>query len=333
MAHGIKERDFVFGLQGQGNDWHKLTQEKPGPLTKELFPIMTPVEIQTVTGIALPWQILISADDNQTCGNPYNPKTFGVILPQEAWDTVTSALAGTHFTVERVGMLWDRSFWFVSVFLEELKEVCVNGTRFQLNFSGGLDGNDSPQGELTNIRAVCWNTISASRATGEYLFKVRQTIHSKDRLAKAEAEIEKAVGMAKVFNSVMEQMGNTSCTVDKARCAYAGEVARRGGDFRVKTTKKGEERESRARNTVDELTTLFQSGAGNSGSTRADVLNGFTQFMTRGRDGSKKNIWAQVGTSEFGGNATRKAEFFTLVSNDGRFGELVEEGKEALAIV
>jgi hypothetical protein len=336
MSHGIdNKRCFVYGLQGQGTDWHGLTQERPAPLTRELFPTVREEVLQTASGIVLPqWKILIANDDNQACGNPFNPNTFGYILPARAMEMVEAALAGTNYTVERMGMLWDRSFWFASIALDELKAVARKGESYQLNFSGGLDGNNSPQGELSHIRAVCWNTISASRRTGDYLFKIRQTINSGNRLDEAKAEVEKTVGMAKIFNETLAQLESTPCTVDIARFAYAGEVAQRGGDFKVNVSKKtGEEKENRARNTVNELVTLFQTGAGNHGDTRADLLNGFTQLLTRGRKDSKKNIWSQVASSEFGCNADRKAEFLGTITDEDSFSEMIDQGKEALATV
>jgi hypothetical protein len=296
-----------------------------------MFPEMEEQEVMTKGGVILPYKILIAKDDGQPCGPCFNPKSFGYILPSVAWGMVEEALLGTDYTVERIGMLWNRSFWFVSVSLDELKAIAKKGENFQLNFSGGLDGNASPQGELSHIRAVCWNTISASRRTGEYLFKIRQTSHSHDKLADAKAEVEKAVGMATLFNKTIEQLANTACSVDTARFAYAGEIARHGGDFRITKTKKGEERENRSRNTVVELVNLFENGDGNNGESMADLLNGFTQLHTRGRKETKKNIWTQVASSEFGTAADRKADFLNVICDTGDFELMVGEGKEALA--
>jgi len=332
MSHGISnERCFVYGLQGQGTDWHGLTTEKPSPLTRELFPLMEESEIQTKGGLVLPWRILLAKDDGKPCGGPFNPKSFGYILPQQAWDMVMESLAGTNFTVERLGMLWDRSFWFVSISLDELKDIARKGEMFRLNFSGGLDGNDSPQGELSHIRAVCWNTISASRNAGEYLFKVRQTIHSKDRLESAKSEVERAVGLAALFNKTLGQLEEEPCKVEWARFAYAGNLVQHNADFVIGKGKDGKPKGNRARNTVAELMDLFSNGAGNNGETRADLLNGFTQYFTRGRKDSKRDAWSILASSEFGGNADRKAEFMGCLIDDGKWTSMVEAGEKALA--
>lgn len=332
MSHGITNlRDFVYGIEGQGTDWHGLTKERPAPLTPQLFPEMEESQILLPNGNILPWRVLVAKDDGQPCGMPFNPKSFGYILPQIAWARIEEALEGTNYTVERMGMLWDRSFWFVSVSLDEFKEIARPGENFQLNFSGGLDGNTSPQGELSHIRAVCWNTISASRRSGKYLFKIRQTSHSKDKLEQAKSEVEEAVGMAALFNKVLTSLEEKECSVDVARLAYAGELARHNADFTIGKNKDGSARENRARNTVDELVELFRGGDGNHGETRADLLNGMTQMFTRGRKETKKNVWSIVASSEFGGNADRKANFMNVISDDDEFSLLLNEGKEALA--
>ena len=332
MSHGIIEtRDFVYGCTAE-TDWHGLTKEKPAPVGPELFPAMHPVEVVTIDGTKIGRSVLIAADDGKRCGDVFNPETFGFILPQNAWGMVARALTGTKYAVERVGMLWDRSFWFVSVNLTELTSIARPGEKFYLNFSGGLDGSKSPQGELGSLRAVCGNTINLSRETGERLFKIKQTSESQGRLDKAAAEIEKACGMARVFNATMASLESKPATVSDARNVYAGEVIARGGNFKTSTNRvSGTPRESRSLNMVNDLVTLFQRGDGNHGATRADILNGFTQRMTRGGAAdTDKNPWTAFASSDFGTNSTRKAEFFATVADDDRFANMVEIGAEAL---
>lgn len=341
MSHGIETtRDFVLGI-GENRDWHGLTQKRE-KLGRSSFPEFTPHFIEA-NGKRLPWQVLMTEDDGGVCGAPFNPDSFGYILPQKAFDLVTEALSGTGFTVERVGMLWNRSFWFVSVSLDELKTVSREGEAFRLNFSGALDGSDSPQGELGHIRAVCWNTISLSRASGKRLFRIRQSKNSFSKLDQAKADVEAAVGMAAVFNKTLDSLKSKPATELQARQAFAGEVARaivktQGGDlkeaFATGTTKSGAKRESRALGQVDDLVSLFQSGDGNKGESRADILNGFTQLHTRGgMADSTKNPWKAIASSEFGNGAERKARFLTTLENEKEFKGLLSDGKTALALV
>ena len=291
---------------------------------------MTP-HVLTLNEKPTRWSVLCADDDGQPCGGPFDPTTFGYILPQNAWSRVIAALEGTHFTVERLGMLWNRSFWFVSVSLDELKSLALPGHKFQLNFSGGLDGSKSPQCELSDIRAVCHNTISLSRATGEVLFKIRQTSKSQGRLDKATAEVEKACGMARVFAETMKSLEGKPLSTPDARALFAGEYVQKGGNFNRRVSDKtGKVCESRGLNQLDSLVTLFAKGDGNRGETVADAVNAMTQRLTRGDDDSKANVWTRVSSSEYGGNATRKAEFFNLCADDDKRGEAIETGRKAL---
>ena len=332
MGHGIETtRDFVYGKVGQGSDWHRLTQEKEN-LSPALFPTFEERKLQTDDGILLPdWKCLITTDDNQMCGTPFT-STFGYILPGEVWGMVAESLAGTKYNFERIGMLWNRSNWFISLYLEELAEVSRPGEKFNVVICGGLDRSMSPQASLSHTRVVCANTLQIALKSGEGLFKVRQTGKSKERMKSAQDHVEEMIGMAKVFNATLAGLETKTCSKDTAREAYAGEVARHGGDFSL-SSKEGKIRENRARNTVDELTVLFERGMGNTGQTRADVLNGATQFFTRGREDKKssKDPMKQFVSSEFGGFARRKSSFLETLTDETEFTKLVSQGREALA--
>lgn len=332
MSSGIETpRDFVKGIHQSEKDWHGLTEYVEAPLTPELFPIIVPAQLSSPFG-PIDRYVLISRDDNKPCGEPF-AKSFGYLLPQTIWKMIEEALAGTAYTVERMGMLCNRALWFVSVKLDELASVSRPGEKFNFGFSGGLDGSMSPNGYVSHTRIVCMNTLRLSQKTGNRLFCIRQSAKSHEKLDSAKADVERAIGMVQIFNTVYEQLGNTFCSVDTARAAYAGEIALAGGDFSRKVSKKtGEEKESRARNTVDELVSLFESGIANGGNTKADLLNGFTEFGTRGRKDTTKSVLSQVESSEFGGMAERKNRFFELVTDEGDFENLIARGKAALAM-
>lgn len=332
MSARIEARDFVKAFKGAGTkDWHGLTREVEGELTVKDFPPIIREKLRTASGVELPMEVLVSTDDNMPCGIPFNPNSFGHILPPQAMDMVQTALAGTGYKIHRLGMLANRTIWFVSIYLEELASVQRDGHRFFLNFSGGLDGQMSPQWELSDIRVVCFNTLSVSRLIGETLFRIKQTKNALVRLEDGEKAIEEAVGMAKIFNETLEQLENTPCSVDEARAVYAGDVARHGGDFSRKMAKDGSQKECRARNIVDTLTELFRAGDGNHGKTRGDLANGLTQFFTRGDAKSKKDPFKRFESSDFGGFADRKAGFVRDIAVADSFDELRLAGVEALA--
>jgi hypothetical protein len=312
MGHGIETiRDFVKGI-GTDTDWHKLTQLFP-KLEREMFPDM--IKADTSWGVpnwgidnrplvtdSEPWRMLVCDDDRLPVGVPFQD-SFQPFVPRRAWDYVQSVLQGTGFEVERIGLLKNRTFWFISVKLSELQGIAPAGEKFQLNFSGDLTGKLAPQAEVSHIRAVCWNTISASRVSGQVLFRLKQTKNFDIRLEKTKTEVEKAVGMARIFNEQLRKVETKPCTTDRARDIYAGFIA----------DEKAEKLSTTARNTIDGLVNLFERGDGNQGQTMADCLHGFTQYGTRGLEGTKRDALSRVESSEMGTFAQRKADFAQLL--------------------
>ncbi len=354
MSSGLQEkRDFIKGIFADGEtarDWHGMTQAVK-QIDKDSFPGLTPefVSYPGKDGVMIrsPWQVLLADDDGLPVGEPFNPDSFGYVTPQKGFETVMEALAGTRFSVERCGMLFNRSIWFVSVRLDELKELEPSGFHFNLGFAGGLDRSEGFSAQLSSTRIVCNNTLRIAQREGDNIFSVRQTKNSALRLPDAKAEVERCAGMAKIFSTAMAKIAEKPATVDVARAAFAGEIARnivkspvfRGDGVKdafisKSQNKDGSPRSSRALGQVDDLVTLFKSGDGNKGETRADILNGFTQLFTRGgMDDSKKDRWLAIQSSEFGVAANRKEAFFYELSEEKRFKALVKDGQTALAAV
>ena len=333
MAHGIfTKRDFQIAEKPA---WHKLTVlETP---TKEHFPELESVTMEYHTGKHRPngeplyspviiggetRAIAIAKDDGEICGECYNPNSYTLFSPREAWDYVAGVLAGTGYTVESIGMLWNRSNWFISTRLDELKSVKMGGreTNFMLNFSGGLDKSMSPQAELSSTVVVCANTLSVSRMSGERLFKIRATKNFGDRLKETVSEVEKACGMAAIFKAEMDKLANNTCNVDRAQKVLTG-------FFTPREVTKASEMSTRSKNQVRQITNLFLDGIGNSGRTEFDLLNAVTELGTRGNG---KNDGKAFGSGEFGGWADTKAEFASVMINPAKLQTVEERGKALL---
>jgi hypothetical protein len=251
--------------------------------------------------------------------------TYVLFTPREAWQWVSELLAGTQYDVESVGMLWNRSFWFISTNLTELKSLSVGDGRqtdFQLNFSGGLDRTVSPQCELSSIVAVCSNTISLSRSTGKILFHERATKNFTDRLETAKGEIEKAVGMTAVFKAAMDSLANNACNDKRAEEIFAGFITPQG-ETKMST---------RATNTVKELTSLHRNGIGNSGKSEFDLLNAYTELLTHGSPTAKVSMGRRFVSSEYGNNADSKSEFYNLLTvGRGGLDQVESRGRQLIA--
>lgn len=342
MAHLIEERDSQFGIEMA---WHKLTKVRALLKKAECFPdfqrvpLMVPyiengeTTYKPLVVAGTKW-FTVQADDDRENGIPV-PETYRLFTPREGWETVEKILAGSRYTVASAGTIKNRSQWFISVELDELKEACKgmegdNAHKFSLNFFGGLDRSLSPICNLSATRVVCHNTLTVNRQDkASHLFTGRLTASFDAKLANAAEEIEKAVGMVAVYRKTLERLGNQKATVEDARACYAGYLIEKGGSL---VSARDADRQTKTRGTVAELTTLFQRGDGNKGESRLDIVNGFTQLFTRGSEGSKKDKWSQFEASEFGLYAERKTEFFEAVAMAPRFAKLVSSGKEALAL-
>ena len=320
MGHGINsKRDFQAGTTMA---WHQLTRLQV--IGRDVFPEIVSVPLwYEVGGQVKEWEgvtVPISADDGLPVGVS-SEESYTVFQPRAAFDFVAETLAGTRFTFESAGMIFNRSRWFLSVHLDELKDVAPEGQQFNLVWSGGLAHNQRPMCVLTAYRAVCANTVAMGRGEGQALFAARCTKGFNAKLEGSRAEIESAVGMARIFAATLAGLDTIPATVDHARRVYAGELAEAGADLSS----------TRSQNSLDDMLTLFRSGAGNDGNDRGDVLNGFTEYFGRGIAGGTKNQFARWASSEFGASAERKASFLRDVSSRDGWDRLEEVGEAALA--
>ena len=99
-----------------------------------------------------------------------------------------------------------------------------------------------------------------------------------------------------------------------------GEMAEAGADLGS----------TRSQNALDDMVTLFRSGAGNDGDDRGDVLNGFTEYFGRGIAGGTKDKFSRWASSEFGASAERKGAFLRDIAGSG-WDRLEAVGRGALA--
>ncbi len=335
MSSGIYnlKRDFQMSLEMQ---WHKLT--RLGQPTKESFPEIKPMPLFYNDGKAMvfgnrKFVVPVAMDDMLPVAPPYCGETiietedagcearekdkrgtYILFTPREAWDWVEEVLAGTEFNVKSIGMLWNRSFWFIGTELTELKTLSVGDGRdsnFMLNFSGGLDRSVSPQCELSSILPVCHNTISLSRASGKVLFHERATKHFTDRKEAAKNQVSEAVGMAAVFKASMDALAKQACDADRAERIVAGFITPIEDAKQQPVTKMS----TRGSNTVATLKNLHVNGIANKGKTEFDLLNAYTELLTRGTADAKVPFGRRFASAEFGNNADSKSEFYNFLTN------------------
>jgi len=322
MSSGLEtSRDFQVGLEPA---WHRQTVVKT-VITRDDFPVIVPAPLTYQVGDQLKeWDgmaVPISADDGLPVGTAFGA-SYSLFAPRDAMGYLEEVLAGTGHKVESVGMIFNRSRWFVTYSLDELRGIAPAGEGFKLTASGGLDKSQSPMFNLTHTVAVCANTVRMARG-GRALFSSKLTKGFSSRLEASREALGEVVGMARVFNETLRGLEKVKATVDEARAVYAADLSEAGADLRS----------SRTANTLEDLVTGFRRGRGNSGATRLDVLNGFTEVMGQGLLGSssRRDAFSRWQSSEWGGNAERKEAFAGAISAPGGWDRMVSVGNDALA--
>lgn len=332
INHGINdtELDFVYGLEGTPPDWHEKSKFFP-KLEKAMFPVLTPEFLVGRESGAATGQQMLRHPSGRFIGKAFTD-SFGYVTPQQAWDVVNEALAGTDYNVERLFVLKTGTMWGISVKLMELEKLTLPGRKTFLNCSGSLVSEFLTGWQLWDERACCQNTALFSRMFGDNLGTVKQTKNSALRLPSVVENLEKHAGMLALWNAALGKMANQKISNDTARALFAGEIVRNGGELKSESlTKSGERRESRAAGLVQYRMDLF-NGAGieiETG-TRIGAMDVVTQDLTRGRPDSTKDRWLAVESSMIGGNSRRKTDFVMALQNEGEFQKLAREGKAAL---
>lgn len=322
MSSGLEtSRDFQVGLE---QAWHRQTVVKTA-ISRDDFPVIVPAPLTYEAGGQLhQWEgmsVPISADDGLPVGTAFG-SSYSLFTPRDAVTYLEEVLAGTGHRVESLGMIFDRSRWFVTFSLDELAGVAPRGEAFKLTASGGLDKSQSPSFNLTHTVAVCANTVRVARA-GRAVFSSKLTKGFAARLEASRANLGEVIGMARVFNETLRGLEALPATADKARAVYAADLAGNGADLRS----------ARSSNLLDDLVAGFRSGRGNAGTSRLDVLNGFTEVFGQGLVGSssRRDAFGRWQSSEFGGNADRKSAFAAAIATPGGWDRMVAEGADALA--
>ena len=322
MSSGLEtSRDFQVGLQ---QAWHRSTIVKP-VISASDFPQIVAAPLTYVSGGELkPWpgmSVPVSTDDGLPVGTAFGA-SYALFTPQDAMAYLEEVLSGTGYKVLSLGMVFNRSRWFVSFELVELAGIAPAGESFILSASGGLDKSQSPMFNLCHVVQVCANTVRLARA-GRALFSSKLTKGFTSRLEASRAALGEVVGMARIFNETLRGLEKAKATVDEARAVYAADLSGNGADLRS----------TRSLNTLDDLVAGFRSGRGNSGATRLDVVNGFTEVLGQGLAGSasKRDSFKRWESSEWGGNADRKAAFVDGITAPGGWDRMVADGNEALA--
>ena len=314
MSHNIQSRDSVFAVV---QSWHGLSTVLP-VLTPEIcFPWGVTLE-QVSYGLGANqkqlgrWAVPCSTDDGLPLGEtgmPVNLATYVVRTPQDLWRLRDEVTTGTQNTVVSCGSVGQRSKFFISTKLNELETLTLkDGTKTELllNSQGSVDKSRPEQHSISSIRIVCQNTMDMSFLQDSIKFRYSHHINMNDRIAKDKPLIEAAAGLSAVIKTAFNDLIAKPCNTTRAERIYTGLIV----------SPDQEEVSKRAENMIQQHISCFRSGAGNSGSSEYDLLNGFSELRTKGYDGSKKSRFDTFETSEFGNYGASKSRLAQMLISD-----------------
>jgi phage/plasmid-like protein (TIGR03299 family) len=263
MAHEITKDDYMVS----GNNvlpWHKLGLVVSGLLTArdalekaKLNWEVKKEKIYTGDMVEIPDNfVMMRADTNKPLGivgNRYSP-----IQNIDGLD-ILDPVIGKDAVYETAGSLrGGKIVWFLA---KLSKEYFLRGKDDRMNqYCLVYLSHD--------VRCVCMNTVSAAIRGSKAEVNIRHTANYKDKISQAHEILKLADKHAQEFSSLMQNLDREVISpkdaLKKLEFIFPGEG-------------------KRAENTRVEVFNLFNSGIGNSGRTKADLLNGITQFTTHER--------------------------------------------------
>lgn len=269
--------------------------------------------------VEIPNQKVICRQDNGLVLN-ISKDRYNIIQNERVWECLENALQGVNYTVKVAGSLGNCGKVFISVGIDGKQEYVVNGDKFKnhLTFVSSHDGSMSFQVYDTAVRVVCENTLNLSqRMKGEIKLNVRHSRNAEVRIQEMEKVLENLFQKREEFYSSYRYLVESPMTEDKAEKILVGWL--NNGKKEVST---------RTQNVVNNIVDRYKFGLGNNGQTKADLLNGVTEYFTRQSSDNRRKLYA---SSEFGLGAKRKAEFSDLIINDDQLDQLAANGEKMLA--
>lgn len=333
MSHGIMKRDAQQGIKMA---WHKLTD-----VVKEI----------TFEGSPLNWLLerrplfrkvgdeyvqyhqdeIVASDDQLPVGNAISG-SYSVIQNITLWETLMKGLddCSVPFQVASIGSVCDRTKVFISVELNEGSKFKVGNREFEFNLNSlsTHDGSGKALFMDSAICTVCQNTfgfnVNAFLADKKKAmrFAVRHTKNASLELLNVGEGIEGLISNRALFCAEMDAFGQKKVTEDEAHFFTTGMLAAESAEEKGIST--------RARNSAQEIVTLFKRGAGNQGENRLDLFSAFTDRYTHTHSG--RDMQQQFVASEFGSGQNMKNRVFDALRDENEFAKAVKRGEQLMLV-
>lgn len=239
---------------------------------------------------------------------------YTIIQNRRVYDAVQNIFDGKAELITAGSLFNCRQIWFLAKINEGTRTI--NGDRFEnyLLASSSHDGSRRLEFRTTNVRVVCNNTLTYAVNSTKDCFVVPHSACSEIRVIQAEKFYGEVFDGINKTQAVLELLADKSCTIETAYNWAAGFVKARS---------------TRSQNIARKIANLFQSGIGNHGQTRYDLLNGVTERFTHGHDETDDNDTAvkRFVSSTFESNAGKKVSALNALAIDEKFDRLVEQGE------
>lgn len=237
-------------------------------------------------------------------------------------------LGENGFKIVTVGTLGGYSQFFVSIAIKGQDSFSVGSNdvwKKFFNLVSSHNGLISSSMMLSMIRIVCMNTVMSSVRQSENAGTNQRIEHSKNSLELITPEVFEAnlrvwIEDSNHYHTTLQALKNESMNLDSFRAFSAG----------VFTEEKSDKISGTSFNRIAELESLFVRGKGNSGQTRYDALNAWTEFFTSGNGAGKKSGAKKIARANFGRGNDWKNEAFRILSDETEFNEASKRGERLL---
>lgn len=238
----------------------------------------------------------------------------------------SEVLGADGFTVATVGTLGAYSQFFIS--------LAIKGNSSGFNVGKGDEWNSffnlvsshnalvSSQTMLSLIRIVCMNTVQASIAESDSTGRnstIKHTVNSLDLITpeRFAANLAAWLKQRDELKTALASMKAVPMTVDGFKAFAAGIFTNEGSD----------ELSSNSYNRIEDMSSLFLRGRGNTGESLYDGVNAFTEYFTSGAGAGRNTTQAKrIASANFGRGNEWKLQALAVASSPESTAEVMKRG-------
>lgn len=211
---------------------------------------------------AIPSRVALLRDDTLKMIGMVSP-SYEVFQNSQLKDLVMPMVEEGLLQIVNMGELNGGSKVFIQAQMAEDFTVAGDKTNAQLTFLNGHDGGTVLSAGVTSIRVICQNTFAQAMTQMNSRLRHNVEIHAKAESIQETASFVNE-GMIK-YRQAAEVLAITNASPAKVDDLIAAAFGKKSAA------------EVRARDTIQQL---FKNGAGNSGKTLWDAVNGITEYTT-----------------------------------------------------